>query len=156
MESAPYKNKGRHSKSGSLYKLDHQTLRRDNFARIPPMFWQSTMLSMLAMVPAVSGWLGALSSQGTLLGNFLAIDILICLGIFLLLVPTRPVAWVIISFLLTVWWIGQSFGGVLTFPGGTATDFNSAPLFILFLLPIFLRVTPPPNQSPETKMVRRN
>lgn len=106
---------------------------------LAPMFWQPTMLSMLAMVPAVSGWLGTFGSQGTLFGNLLAIDALVCLGIFLLLVPSRPVAWVTISFLLIVWWFGQSFGGLLTFPGGTATDFNSAPLFILFLMPIFFR-----------------
>jgi hypothetical protein len=104
---------------------------------LTPMFWQPTMLSMLATVPAASGPLGTLGAQGTLIGNLLAIDMLACLGIFLIVLPNRSVAWVTIIFLVIVWWIGQNFGGLLTFPGGTATDPNSAPLFILFLMPIF-------------------
>lgn len=107
-----------------------------NFA---PMFWQPTMSSMLAMVPAASGWFGTFGSQGTMLINFLAIDILVCLGAFLVLTPTRSVAWVTIVFLFIVWWFGQNFGGLLTIPSGTATDFNSAPLFVLFLIPIFFK-----------------
>ena len=102
-----------------------------------PMFWQPTMLSMLATAPTVSGFLGTFGAQGTIIGNLLTIDALVCLGIFLILVPTRSVAWITIVFLLVVWWTGQNFGGLLTFPGGTATDPNSAPIFILFLLPIF-------------------
>ncbi len=107
-----------------------------NFA---PMFWQATMLSMIATTPVVSGWLGTFGSQGTLIGNLLAIDVLLCLGMFLVLVPSRPVAWVTIAFLLVVWWIGQNFGGIPTFPGGTGTDPNSAMLFVLLLIPIFFR-----------------
>ena len=107
-----------------------------NFA---PMFWQPTMLSMIATVPAVSGWLGTFSNQGTIIGNLLATGILMCLGIFLFLAPNRPIAWVTTGFLLVVWWIGQNFGGILTFPNGTGTDPNSALLFTLFLLPIFFR-----------------
>lgn len=102
-----------------------------------PMFWQPTMLSMMASAPAVSGWLSTFGSTGTLFGNLLAIDTLLCLGIFLLLIPNRSVAWATIAFLIVVWWIGQNFGGLLTFPGGTATDPNAAPLLILFLIPIF-------------------
>lgn len=100
-----------------------------------PMFWQPTMLSMLASVPAVSGWLGIFGAEGTMIGNLLAIDALICLGILLILIPNRPVAWTTIGFLLAVWWIGQNFGGIQTFPFGTATDLNAAPLLILFLIP---------------------
>ena len=104
-----------------------------------PMFWQPTMSSMLAMAPAVSVWLGTFGSQGTLLINLFAIDMLACLGIFLILMPSRPVAWVTITFLLIVWWFGQNFGSLLTFPSGTATDPNTALLFVLFLVPIFFR-----------------
>jgi hypothetical protein len=104
---------------------------------LAPMFWQPTMLSMMAAVPGVSGWLSTFGSQGTMIGNFLAIDILVCLGIFLLLIPNRTVAWVTIAFLFMVWWLGQNFGGILTFPTGTATDPNAALLFIVFLIPIF-------------------
>lgn len=100
-----------------------------------PMFWQPTMLSMLASIPAISNWLGGFGVQGTLLGNFLAVDVLAALGIFLILLPrNRSVAWVAIVFLAVVWVIGQNFGGILTFPGGTATDPNSAPILALFLL----------------------
>lgn len=102
-----------------------------------PMFWQPTMLSMLSMTPAVSGALGAFGSQGTTYGNIVAVDILILLGFFLIFIPNRRVAWVTLSFLVIVWIFGQSFGGLQTFPFGTTTDPNSAPLLALFLLPIF-------------------
>jgi hypothetical protein len=106
--------------------------------QLAPMFWQPTMLSMLATVPAVSNWLGAGSlggAQGTMLGNLLAIDILAALGIFLICLPrSRTVAWLACAFLIAVWWIGQNFGGTLTFPGGTATDPNSAVVLVLFLV----------------------
>jgi hypothetical protein len=105
---------------------------------LAPMFWQSTMLSMLAMAPAMSGWLGTLGAQGTLIGNLIAIDVLACLGIFLIVAPNRRVTWTALIFLVVVWWIGQSFGGIQSFPFGTATDPNSAPLFALFLLPALL------------------
>ena len=106
---------------------------------LAPMFWQPNMSSMLAMAPAVSGWLGTFGSQGTLLVNLLAIDMLVGLGIFLMLVPIRSVAWVTIAFLLIVWWFGQNSGGLLSVPGGTATDPNAALLFVLFLIPIILK-----------------
>jgi hypothetical protein len=105
-------------------------------------------LEKLPMVAAVFFFLGAALNlapmfwQPTILVNLLAIDILVCLGIFLLLVPTRPVAWVTIAFLLLVWWFGQNFGDLLTFPTGTATDPNAAPLFALFLVPIIAQELP--------------
>jgi hypothetical protein len=79
---------------------------------LAPMFWQSGIVNNLAAIAALS-----------------------CLGILLIVRPNRPVAWVALIFLFGVWWIGQGFGGLQTFPGGTATDPNSAPLFVLFLLP---------------------
>jgi hypothetical protein len=105
---------------------------------IAPMFWQPGMLSMLASMPAISGWLGTFGAQGTMLGNFLAIDVLIGLGVFLVVAPNRQVAWVTIGFLAVVWWIGQNFGGIQTFPVGLATDPNSAPVLMLFVLPTLL------------------
>jgi hypothetical protein len=72
--------------------------------------------------------------------NLLAVGALACLGLLLILVRarhSRPVAWVTIIFLIAVWGLGQSFGGLATFPGSTATDPNSAPVLALFLLPIF-------------------
>jgi hypothetical protein len=110
---------------------------------LAPMFWQPTMLSMLAMTPTASGWLGTFGAQGTLIGNLIAVDILACLGIFLIVAPSRRVAWTAIIFLVIVWWLGQSFGGIQTFPSDTATDPNSAPLFALFLLPALLEIKKP-------------
>lgn len=104
-----------------------------------PMFFRPGMLSMLAMTPNVSTALGTFGAQGTIVGNLIAVDVLIVLGTFLILIPNRSVAWVTIIFLFVVWWIGQNFGGIQTFPFGTATDPNSAPLLMLFLLPIFFR-----------------
>jgi hypothetical protein len=102
-----------------------------------PMFWRPSMLSMLAMVPGMSGALGAIGARGTVVGNLIAVDALIIFGILLILTPNRPVAWATIAFLFVVWGLGQDFGALQTFPGGVATDPNSAPLLALFLLPIF-------------------
>lgn len=103
---------------------------------LAPMFFESGMLSMLSGIPAVSGWLGAIGPQGTLIGNLIAVNILFFLGIFLLLIPGKPIAWTAVVFLAATWWIGQDFGGILTFPFGTATDIGSAPLLMIFLLPV--------------------
>jgi hypothetical protein len=103
-----------------------------------PTFWQSGMLSMLSTTPGISHMLGTFGSQGVLYGNILALDILILLGFFLIFIPNRSVAWATISFLIIVWAIGQSFGGLQSFWSGTATDPNSAPLLILFILPILV------------------
>jgi hypothetical protein len=122
---------------------------------LTPMFWQPTMLSMLAMTPGVSSALGAFGAQGTMIGNFAAIDVLIFIGIFLILTPSRPVAWIALAFLAAVWVVGQNFGGLQTFPFGTATDPNSAPILALFLLPIFFTAQgakgtmPPARTSPQ-------
>ena len=114
-----------------------------------PMFWRPTMLSMLAMTPSVSTALGTFGSQETMIGNLVAVDVLMLLGFFLIFIANRSVGWITIIFLLVVWWIGQSFGGIQTFPLGTATDPNSAPLLILFLLPIFFAI----GNSSETRKV---
>lgn len=110
-----------------------------------PMFWQPTMLSMLAMSPGISTALGAIGPQGTVIGNLIAVDLLAAFGILLIFIPNRPVAWTALAFLLVVWGVGQTFGGLQTFPFGTATDPNSAPLLALFLLPIFFAPRGTPN-----------
>jgi hypothetical protein len=87
---------------------------------LAPIFWQLTTLSII--------------------DNFIAIAILVALGIFLIIMPqNRAVAWITTIFLVIVWWIGQNFGGILTFPNGIATDPNSAIVFILFLLPSLVK-----------------
>ena len=40
-----------------------------------PMFWQPTMLSMLTMTPSISAALGTFGSQGTMIGNLIAVVI---------------------------------------------------------------------------------
>jgi hypothetical protein len=47
---------------------------------------------------------------------------------------SRTVAWLACAFLIAVWWIGQSFGGIFSFPDGTAPDPNSAVVLVLFLV----------------------
>ena len=103
-----------------------------------PMFWQPTMLSMLSAIPRVSGWLGRFGGQGTMLGNIIAFDALLCIGIFLVALPNRIIGWIALAFLLAIWWVGQYFGGIMTFPFGAATDPNSAPVLVLFVLPLIL------------------
>lgn len=116
-----------------------------------PMFWEPTMLSMLASVPSASNALGAIGPQGTVIGNLVAVDLLAAFGILLVFIPTRPVAWTALAFLLVVWGVGQAFGGLQTFPFGTATDPNAAPLLALFLLPIFLA----PRGAPAAALTTR-
>jgi hypothetical protein len=106
-----------------------------------PMFFEPTMLSMFAMgAPAsFTGWLSSIGAQGTGIGNVFAIDALILVGIFPIVAPkNRAAAWTAIAFLALVWWIGQGFGGIETFPFGVATDPNSAPVLALFLLPAII------------------
>jgi len=110
----------------------------DALLNLTPMFWQPTMLSMLAMTPSVSTALGTFGAHGTMIGNLIAIDALMLLGLLLIFIANRSVGWIAIGFLLLIWSVSQSFGGIQTFPFGTATDPNSAPLLILFLLPIIL------------------
>lgn len=111
-----------------------------------PMFWTKGMQSMLYQM-SQSDMNGIIASPAklisrirvsTTIGNFVAIAILVILGILLLVKPMKVLGWITIIFLFFVWWISQDFGGILTFPFGTATDPNSAPLFMLFLLPLLL------------------
>ena len=102
---------------------------------LAPMFWQPTTLSMLAGISSVSDWLGSFGAVGTAIGNLLAFLIPFMLGILLIQIPHKRTAWIAIVFLAAVWWLGQNFGGIFTFPSGTATDPNAAPLFALFLVP---------------------
>lgn len=103
--------------------------------------WYGKLPLIAAAIFLIGAFLNLMSMfwQTGILGNLLAVDVLIWLGIFIILVPNRIVAWTTISFLVIVWAIGQSFGGLQTLPGGTATDPNSAPLLILFILPMFFK-----------------
>jgi hypothetical protein len=80
--------------------------------------------------------------------NLIVIAALLGLGALLLLRPSRPLGAIALVMLAAVWWISQDFGGVLTFPHGTATDPNSAPLLALMILPLLIA-------APSTAAARR-
>lgn len=117
--------------SALLYLIIAITLLYSGYRKLP------TIAGALFVVSAFLNFAPIFWQSGMFVDNFLMIGALLVLGLFLILMPTRSVAWITIVFLLAVWWFSQVFGGLLTFPVGTATDPNSAPLFILFLLPIF-------------------
>lgn len=71
------------------------------------------------------------------LSNWILIAVLIAFGVALLWRPDRIVSSLTLIFLFLVWWIGQDFGMLSTFPMGVATDPSTAPLLALFLVPIF-------------------
>jgi hypothetical protein len=82
----------------------------------------------------ISNVLGA----NVLIANWLLILIPIMIGVWLLWKPNRATGIAAFVFLFFVWWIGQDFGMLSTFPAGTGTDPNTAPLLALFLLPLFV------------------
>jgi hypothetical protein len=73
--------------------------------------------------------------------NVVSIGLLVVLGILLLVRPDRLVGWVTIVFLALVWWISQDFGGLTTFPTGTATDPNSAVPLMIMVVPALYPAT---------------
>jgi hypothetical protein len=77
-----------------------------------------------------------LSAPG--LTNLVLVIPLAIFGALLLLRPSLGIAWKAAVFLGLIWWFGQDFGGIQTFPTSTATDPQTAPLMILFLAPLFV------------------
>ena len=111
-----------------------------------PMFWTKGMQSMMwqmsqqdtvSFIAYPAKTLSSVAIPASI-SNFFAAGILVILGILLLVKPTKVVGWITVVFLFLIWWISQDFGAIFTFPLGTATDPNSAPLFILFLFPLLL------------------
>lgn len=111
-----------------------------------PMFWTKDGIQMLFQLSSGDS-INAIATPAKYLANSMASSPIISNGILILLLgffgvqlllkPKRTVVWSMMIFLVLVWWLCQDLGGIQTFPGGTATDPNSAPLFILFLLPLF-------------------
>jgi hypothetical protein len=112
-----------------------------------PMFWTKSGFTQMLFQMSTNDSLSWISSPAKLLTNILAsspvfsnvalVLLLAFFGIKLFIKPGKVIAWSIVIFSVLVWWFAQDLGGVQTFPGGTATDPNSALLYILFLLPLF-------------------
>ena len=111
-----------------------------------PMFWTKDGIQMLFSISmgdsltSIAGpatYVSHMMASSPVISNDILVLILIFFGFQLFLRPNRIILWSMVIFLALVWWLCQDFGGILTFPGGTATDPNSMPLFILFLLPLF-------------------
>lgn len=111
-----------------------------------PMFWTKEMQSMPYQMSQADGnrFIAFPSNVlshivlSPIVSNGAAVVVLLILGSLLFFKPSRRIGYIMFVFLFFVWWISQDFGGIFTFPNGTATDPNTAPLFMLFLLPLFL------------------
>lgn len=116
------------------------------FLNVLPMFWTKEGIQMLFQfssadtikaIAAPATYLSNVMSSSPVISNDILVLLLGFFGVQLLLKPKKIIVWSMVIFLVFVWWLCQDLGGIQTFPGGTATDPNSAPLFILFLLPLF-------------------
>ncbi len=116
------------------------------FLQVSPTFWstngvqsvfQFASSDSLSFIAAPAKSVATFASSLPALSNLLLVVVLVVFGGFLLFGPSREVAGSVAVFLGLVWWFGQDFGGVQTFPMSTATDPNSAPIFMLFLIPAF-------------------
>ncbi len=116
------------------------------FLQISPTFWstngvqsvfQLASSDSLGFIAAPAKSVASFASSLPAFSNLLLVLVLVVFGGFLLFGPSRAVACSATVFLGLVWWFGQDFGGVQTFPMSTATDPNSAPIFMLFLIPAF-------------------
>ena len=74
-----------------------------------------------------------------LVANLILLLVPLSLGAALLLRANRAVGIAALVFLFFVWWIGQDFGMLSTFPNGTGTDPNTAPGLASFLVPLLFR-----------------
>lgn len=115
--------------------------------QLQPMFWSSMGAQMVFQMSA-SDAIHAINALPNFFSNSLATHA-VGFNWFLIIVPLslsialwfkqkKVIAIIAIIFLLFVWWLGQDFGGLLTIWTGTATDFNSALLIALLILPIFI------------------
>lgn len=114
-----------------------------------PMFWRSGMTQMIfqmsasdpiELIAAPAKYFSNLAYPAFIMNGLLIIPLLV-FGLLLVFRPNRIVGWGTIIFLVIVWWVGQDFGEIQTFPNGTATDLNSAPIFALFLIPLFSKIS---------------
>jgi hypothetical protein len=117
--------------------------------QLQPTFWTSTGIQSLftgsgdsfSIVNTFPTYLSQVAGTHPISANILLLLIPLILGIFLVLKPNRISASFGLIFLLLVWWIGQDFGQLTSLISGVPTDPNMAPLFALFLLPLFLNTS---------------
>jgi hypothetical protein len=110
-------------------------------------FWTSdgvsgaAMAAMMEPIHALNAfpiYLAKILGSNVVVANWLLILVPLAIGVWLLWKPNRAAGIVAFVFLCFVWWIGQDFGMLSTFPTGTGTDPSTAPLLALFLLPLFV------------------
>jgi hypothetical protein len=120
-----------------------------SFLQLQPTFWTSTGIQSLftgsgdsfSIVNTFPTYLSQVAGAHSISANILLLLISLILGILLILKPSRISASFGLVFLLLVWWIGQDFGQLTSLISGVPTDPNMAPLFALFLLPLFLNTS---------------
>jgi hypothetical protein len=114
--------------------------------QLQPNFWTADGVKSIfnlaasdtdSLISQPASALASLVSQSPIVANAILALLLLNVGLLLLFYANRLVVSVAIVFLLIVWWLGQDFGGILTFYSGTSTDPNTAPVLAL-LLALFL------------------
>jgi hypothetical protein len=118
------------------------------FLQLFPTFWSASgvqsifLLSSADPIGMIAGPVKIFATAGLSAGpgatNFILVMLLVLFGASLLLRPSLGIAWKAAVFLGLIWWFGQDFGGIQTFPTSTATDPQTAPLLMLFLAPLFV------------------
>jgi hypothetical protein len=100
----------------------------------------AAMMEPMHMLNAFPILVSDLLGVDPVVSNILLIALLLVFGVAILWKPSRATGIVTLVFLFFAWWIGQDFGMLSTFPTGTATDPQTAPILALFLLPLVLTV----------------
>lgn len=99
----------------------------------------AAMMEPHHVLSAFPNYISTLLGLNPVLANWILVLLPLVMGVWLLRKPSRTAGIVGLFLLFFIWWVGQDFGMLSTFPTGTATDPDTAPLLALFLLPLFAR-----------------